>query len=172
MKAISSSRRDSQGRVRGFEQLESRLAFAGVNLLPSFDISPTAGAPAWSQIWVDTVAGRDANSGASRSLPTMNIYDCRHLYLIGLDVSAGGGDVVHLDHCSHVLLRSTTIRGLGTLANDAAPQEALKVNQSRISMLNSAISPALGITPSTLSRFNTAMLSAAGSIALATGRCM
>ena len=37
MKAISSSRRDSQGRVRRFEQLESRLAFAGVNLLPSFD---------------------------------------------------------------------------------------------------------------------------------------
>ena len=68
---------------------------------------------------MDTVAGRDATSGASRSLPTMNIYDCRHLYLIGLDVSAGGGDVVHLDHCSDVLLRSTTIRGLGTLANDA-----------------------------------------------------
>ena len=80
---------------------------------------------------MDTVAGRDATSGASRSLPTMNIYDCRHLYLIGLDVSAGGGDVVHLDHCSHVLLRSTTIRGLGTLANYAAPQEALKVNQSQ-----------------------------------------
>ena len=64
-------------------------------------------------------------------LPTLNIYDCRHLRLIGLDVTAGGGDVVHLDSCSHVLLRGMTIRGTGDIAAYASPQEALKVNQSQ-----------------------------------------
>jgi hypothetical protein len=67
----------------------------------------------------------------SARLPTMNVYDCRHLHVIGLDVSAGGGDVLHLDHCSHVLLRGTTIRGVGDIPTYAVPQEALKVNQSR-----------------------------------------
>ncbi|MFM9196940.1 MAG: right-handed parallel beta-helix repeat-containing protein [Planctomycetia bacterium] len=67
----------------------------------------------------------------SARLPTMNVYDCRHLYVIGLDVSAGGGDVLHLDRCSYVLLRGTTIRGVGDIPTYAVPQEALKVNQSR-----------------------------------------
>jgi hypothetical protein len=175
--------------------LESRLACAAQNLLPSFDMSPPAGAPAFNQIWVDPAAGNDGNSGASRAvavrtlseawrrvpinvdlstgfqinltagaypesavpiywesrhgtrsapvllkaidgdgtarLPNMNVYDCRHLYILGLDISSGGGDVLHLDSCSNVLLRNTTIRGLGDISSYAVPQETLKVNQSK-----------------------------------------
>ena len=182
-------------RLAAPETLESRLACAAQSLLPSFDMRPPAGAPAFSQIWVDPAAGNDANSGASRALavrtlseawrrvpinvdlsvgfqinltagtypesavpiywesrhgtqsapvllkaidgdgtarlPNMNVYDCRHLYLLGLDVSSGGGDVLHLDSCSNVLLRGTTIRGLGEIASYAVPQETLKVNQSQ-----------------------------------------
>ena len=177
------------------ETLESRLAFAAESLLPSFDMSPPAGAPAFNQIWVDPAAGNDGSSGASRAvavrtlaeawrrvpinvnlttgfqinltsgtypesavpiywesrhgtqsapvilkaidgvgtarLPNMNVYDCRHLYILGLDISSGGGDVLHLDSCSNVLLRDTTIRGLGEIASYAVPQETLKVNQSQ-----------------------------------------
>ena len=68
---------------------------------------------------------------ATAHLPTMNVYDCRHLYLLGLDISSGGGDVLHLDRCSYVLLRNTTIRGLGDIPSYAVPQETLKVNQSQ-----------------------------------------
>jgi hypothetical protein len=69
-------------------------------------------------------------NGTAR-LPNMNIYDCRHLYLLGLDISSGGGDVLHFDSCSNVLLRDTTIRGLGDIPSYAVPQETLKVNQSK-----------------------------------------
>ena len=177
------------------ETLESRLACAAQNLLPAFDASPPAGAPALNQIWVDPAAGNDGNSGGSRAsavrtlseawgrvpinvnlstgfqinltagtyaesvvpnywesrhgtksapivlkaidgdgtarLPNMNVYDCRHLYLLGLDISSGGGDVLHLDSCSYVLLRDTTIRGVGDIPSYAVPQESLKVNQSQ-----------------------------------------
>jgi hypothetical protein len=182
-------------RLAAPETLESRLACAAQNLLPSFDITPPAGASAFNQIWVDPAAGNDGNSGASRALavrtlseawrrvpisvdlttgfqinltagtypesavpiywesrhgtqsapvllkaidgngtahlPSMNVYDCRHLYILGLDVSSGGGDVLHLDSCSNVLLRDTTIRGLGDIPSYAVPQETLKVNQSQ-----------------------------------------
>jgi len=181
--------------LESLESLESRLVCAVQNLLPTFDTTPPAGAPAFNQIWVDPAAGSDGNSGASRALavrtlseawrrvpvnvtlatgfqinltrgtyaeavvpnywesrhgtqaapivlkaidgdgtarlPNMNVYDCRHLYLLGLDLSAGGGDVLHLDSCSHVLLRGTTIRGVGDIASYAVPQETLKVNQSQ-----------------------------------------
>ena len=72
-----------------------------------------------------------ADGRAAARLPTVNVFGCRHLYFVGLDISAGGGDVLHFEACSHVLLRDTTIRGLGTIATYAVPQEALKVNQCR-----------------------------------------
>lgn len=72
---------------------------------------------------------RAADGAGSARLPAVNIYDCRFLYLDGLEITAGGGDVVHLESCSHVLLRDTTIRGTGDIAAYAAPQEALKANQ-------------------------------------------
>jgi hypothetical protein len=64
-------------------------------------------------------------------LPAINVFNCRRLYLEGLDLSAGGGDVAHFEACTHVLLRDCTIRGLGTIATYDVPQETLKANQCR-----------------------------------------
>ena len=113
----------------------------GVELAAGFQINLTAGTypgAAVPQYWESRHGSRAApvilqavDGAGSARLPALNIYDCRHLYLVGLDVSAGGGDVLHLDSCSNVLLRETTIRGTGVIASYAVPQEALKVNQSR-----------------------------------------
>ena len=74
---------------------------------------------------------RAADGPGTARLPSLNIFDCRHLHLVGLEVTAGGGDVVQIQASSHVLLRDTTIRGTGQIATYAVPQEALKVNQSQ-----------------------------------------
>ena len=72
---------------------------------------------------------RAADGPATARLPTVNVYGCRHLAFEGLDISAGGGDVLHFEACTNVLLRNTTVRGTGTIATYAVPQETLKVNQ-------------------------------------------
>jgi hypothetical protein len=72
-----------------------------------------------------------ADGAGTVRLPSMNVFDCRSLYLIGLWIEAGGGDVLHFEQCENVLLRDTTVRGTGDLASYAAPQEALKANQSQ-----------------------------------------
>jgi hypothetical protein len=69
---------------------------------------------------------RAADGAGTARLPNLNIFDCRHLHLVGLEVTAGGGDVVQIQASSHVLLRETTIRGTGVIATYAVPQEALK----------------------------------------------
>jgi hypothetical protein len=74
---------------------------------------------------------RAADGPGTARLPSLNFFDCRHLYLVGLEVTAGGGDVVQIQASSHVLLKDTTIRGTGVIATYAVPQEALKVNQSQ-----------------------------------------
>jgi hypothetical protein len=74
---------------------------------------------------------RAADGPGTARLPSLNIFDCRHLHLVGLEMTAGGGDVVQIQASSHVLLRDTTIRGTGVIATYAVPQEALKVNQSQ-----------------------------------------
>lgn len=74
---------------------------------------------------------RAADGPGTARLPSLNFFDCHHLQLVGLEVTAGGGDVVQVQASSHVLLRDTTIRGTGVIATYAVPQEALKVNQSR-----------------------------------------
>lgn len=73
---------------------------------------------------------RAADGAGSARLPTLNIFDCHHFSLDGVEVTAGGGDVVHFDSCSFILLRNTTIRGTGDIPSYAVPQEALKINQS------------------------------------------
>lgn len=70
-----------------------------------------------------------ADGRGSVTLPHMNVFDCRHLVLDGLTLTAGGGDVLHLEACTHVLVRNTTIRGTGDIAAYAAPQETFKANQ-------------------------------------------
>jgi hypothetical protein len=112
-----------------------------VNLTTGFQINLTAGTYPESAVpiyWESRHGTQSApivlkaidGNGTAR-LPNMNVYDCRHLYILGLDVSSGGGDVLHLDSCSNVLLRDTTIRGLGDIPSYAVPQETLKVNQSQ-----------------------------------------
>ncbi len=86
---------------------------------------------------------RAADGPGTVVLPTLNVFDCRYFYLEGVEVTAGGGDVVHFDSSSHVLLRNVTIRGTGTIATYAVPQEALKINQSQhVYIENSDISGA------------------------------
>jgi len=71
---------------------------------------------------------RAADGIGTAHLPTVNVFGCSHLYFDGLDISAGGGDVLHFEACSQILVRNTTIRGTGTIATYAVPQETLKVN--------------------------------------------
>jgi len=74
---------------------------------------------------------RAADGAGTARLPAVNVFDCHHLAFEGLEISAGGGDVLHFERCSRILLRDTTVRGTGDIASYAAPQEALKVNQSQ-----------------------------------------
>jgi hypothetical protein len=74
---------------------------------------------------------RAADGAGTARLPAVNVFDCHHLAFEGLEISAGGGDVLHFERCSRILLRDTIVRGTGDLASYAAPQEALKVNQSQ-----------------------------------------
>ena len=74
---------------------------------------------------------RAADGAGSARLPALNIFGCTHLVLDGLDISARGGDVLHLEACTHVLVRDTTVRGLGSIAEYTVPQEAFKANQCR-----------------------------------------
>jgi hypothetical protein len=112
-----------------------------VDLSTGFQINLTAGTYAESVVpnyWESRHGTQSASivitaidGNGTAHLPNMNVYDCRHLYLLGLDVSSGGGDVLHLDSCSYVLLRDTTVRGVGDIPSYAVPQESLKVNQSQ-----------------------------------------
>ena len=64
-------------------------------------------------------------------LPAMNLFDVRYMYLLGLRLESGGGDVLHFEKGDHILLRNTEVVGLGNIATFNAPQEGLKVNQSQ-----------------------------------------
>lgn len=96
---------------------------------------PESGVPAYWESRRGTVTApvivRAADGPGTARLPAVNVFHCRRLYLDGLDISAGGGDVAHFEACTHVLLRDCTIRGLGTIATYDAPQETLKANQCR-----------------------------------------
>ncbi|HEU4388390.1 MAG TPA: right-handed parallel beta-helix repeat-containing protein [Blastocatellia bacterium] len=71
-----------------------------------------------------------ASDGAGTvGLSSMNVFDCRYLYLIGLKLEANGGDVLHFEKCDHVLVKQTEIKGVGEIAANGGPQETLKVNQ-------------------------------------------
>ena len=64
----------------------------------------------------------------------LNIFDCRYLYLIGLDlVPDPPGDVVHFELCDHVLVRDCHLDGGARIA-----QETLKANQSQYLYIESS----------------------------------
>ena len=64
-------------------------------------------------------------------LPAMDISNCQYLYLIGLHLIAGGGDVLHFAGCRNILVRNCQVQGLGDIGNYEGPQEGLKVNQTQ-----------------------------------------
>jgi hypothetical protein len=72
-----------------------------------------------------------ADGAGTARLPNINMFDCQYIYMIGLHLSAGGGDVLHLEACSYILIRNSTIVGLGDIQNYSSPQETLKANQSQ-----------------------------------------
>lgn len=74
---------------------------------------------------------RAADGVGTARLPSVNVFDCHHMVFEGLEISAGGGDVLHFERCSQILLRDTTVLGTGDIPTYAVPQEALKVNQSQ-----------------------------------------
>jgi hypothetical protein len=66
-------------------------------------------------------------SRSARVQGDFNIFDCRYIYLIGLDlVPDPPGDVVHFEKCDHVLVRDCHLSGGARIA-----QETLKANQSQ-----------------------------------------
>lgn len=113
----------------------------GVPLTTGFRVNLVAGTydPASVPVYWESRRGtvsapviiRAADGPGTARLPSINAFNCRRLYLDGLDISAGGGDVAHFEACTHVLLRDCTIRGLGTIATYDVPQETLKANQCR-----------------------------------------
>jgi hypothetical protein len=74
-----------------------------------------------------------ADGPGTVTLAGMDVHDVQYMYLIGLrlEVSGGGGDVLHFASCDHMLVRDSQLVGLGDIATYDVPQESLKVNQSQ-----------------------------------------
>jgi cysteine-rich repeat protein len=79
--------------------------------------------------FANPVVIESADGPGTALLPALNIFDCRYLYLDGLHVSAGGGDVLHCEQCDHFLVHDVTVRG--TDPASLAVQETVKINQSQ-----------------------------------------
>ena len=62
-------------------------------------------------------------------LPNVNIFNCHYLYLIDLQIEANGGDALHFEGCTHMLVRNSVVKGIGDVDQYEGPQEAFKVNQ-------------------------------------------
>lgn len=74
---------------------------------------------------------RPAAGAGTVTLPAINVYDTRYLYLLDLTLEAAGIEPFHCDTCDHILIRGTTIRGLGSIENRESPRETVKFNQSQ-----------------------------------------
>ena len=71
--------------------------------------------------------------GTARLHGYVNVFDCSHLYFVNIDVVTdpgygGGGDVLHLERCSNVVIRGCLLNGFDGSVNQ--PQETFKANQS------------------------------------------
>ncbi|MBV9493774.1 MAG: right-handed parallel beta-helix repeat-containing protein [Acidobacteria bacterium] len=66
-------------------------------------------------------------SRSARLAGDLNIFDVRHLYLIGLDMRPDPpGDVVHCERCEHFLIRDSNLDG-----GDRQAHDMVKINQSQ-----------------------------------------
>ena len=70
-----------------------------------------------------------ADGPGTVTLPALNVFDVRYLYLLNLTLRSREGDAFHCERCDHVLIRGTTIRGMP--ADSGAIGDLVKVNQSR-----------------------------------------
>ena len=72
---------------------------------------------------------RAFNGKGSITLPCgLNIFNCRYLYLIDLQLidTNATADIIHLDHCNHILIRDCLLH-----TNRETTQECLKINQTQ-----------------------------------------
>lgn len=76
----------------------------------------------------------------------LNFYNCRYIYLIGLNLQSNANNVLHLEKCDHILLKNLKITGLGNINDYNCPQEDLKANQCQnIYLENSDVSNAWNV---------------------------
>jgi hypothetical protein len=68
-----------------------------------------------------------AASQSARLTGDLNVFDSRHLYLLGLDITPEpAGDVFHCERCDYILIRDSNLDGGSRQAHDMC-----KVNQSQ-----------------------------------------
>ncbi len=70
-----------------------------------------------------------ADAVGTVTLPAVNIFDTRYLYLVGLKFSSELGDAVHCEKCDHFLLRDSVVRGAPRASDKVG--DLLKINQSQ-----------------------------------------
>ncbi len=70
-----------------------------------------------------------ADGPGTVTLPALNVYDVRYLYLLNLTLRSSAGDAFHCERCDHLLIRGATIRGMP--ADSGAIGDLVKVNQSQ-----------------------------------------
>jgi len=63
------------------------------------------------------------------TLASLNVYDVRYFYLIGLTIEDASDNVFHCEKCDHLLLRDVSISG--PAPDTYASKETVKVNQSQ-----------------------------------------
>ncbi len=67
-----------------------------------------------------------ADGDGTATIPNPNFYDNQYLYVIGIRVRSNGGDMMHFEKSSHILLRGVRLEGV-----NHGPQEGLKANQTQ-----------------------------------------
>jgi hypothetical protein len=95
-------------------------------------ISPEAAPNYWEHRWGTAAAPitiLSADGPNLAQLPSMNLFDVRHLILDGVVVRSPF-DPFHCERCSYVELRRSAFVGVGDPARDQGPQEGVKINQS------------------------------------------
>lgn len=70
-----------------------------------------------------------ANGLGTVTLPALNVFDVRYLYLLNLKISSRLGDGLHCEQCDHLLVRNTVIRGAPRDSGEVG--DLVKVNQSQ-----------------------------------------
>lgn len=95
-------------------------------------VSPSAAPNYWEHRWgtaAHPITIVSADGPNLVQLPSINMFDVRHLLLKGVTVRSQF-DPFHCERCSHVELRRVALVGIGNLSEGEGPQETVKINQS------------------------------------------